>query len=153
MEKETSEGIGTMRFVILFLISFQLNAKTCATDLKSFRALFGDENFPLLWNETTADDGKPLIVKISEENNKLFLQFVKTNEGLWAEGTADVCRDEDIVASISKDQIKLGKAAHWAIKMSMSGGAKFKLKLLRKDCLKISTVGWSGEFVPETLKH
>ncbi len=138
-----------MRFFLFFLLSAQLHAKTCATDLKSFRSLFSDENFPLIWNETTADDGKPLVVKITEQKNQLFLQFVKTKEGLWAEGTADICKDEDIVASISKEQIKLGKAAHWVIKMSMSGGAKFKLRLIKKDVLKISTIGWSGEFSPE----
>lgn len=138
-----------MKFIFLLFISLSLHAETCATDLKSFRSLFADENFPLTWSETTADDGKPLVVKITEANNRLFLQFVKTKEGLWAEGTADICKDEEIVASISKEQIKLGKAAHWAIKMSMSGGAKFKLKLLRKNTLKISTIGWSGEFSPE----
>ena len=137
-----------MKIFILFFLSLPLNAATCASDLKSFRTLFGDENFPLTWNETTADDGKPLVVKITEEKNKLFLQFVKTKEGLWAEGTADICKDEEIVASISKDQIKLGKAAHWVIRMSMKGGAKFKLQLLKKDVLKISTIGWIGEFSP-----
>lgn len=141
-----------MKLLILFflLLSSQLHAANCAADLKSFRGLFGDDNFPLVWNETTADDGKPLVVKIREENSKLFLQFVKTKEGLWAEGNSDICKDEEIIAMISKDQIKLGKAANWVLKMSMSGGAKFKLKLIKKNVLKISTTGWSGEFSPET---
>lgn len=135
-------------FFIFITISTSL-ASNCANDLNSFRKIMGNESFPLLWRETTADDGKPLIVKISEEKGKLFLQFVKTKEGPWAEGTADICKDKEIVASISKDQIRLGKAAHWVLKMSMKGGAKFTLKMLSNGVLKISTFGWSGEFVPE----
>ncbi len=137
-----------MKFLFILLFAFSASAKTCATNLKSFRELVGDENFALSWIETTADDGKPLVVKITEVSDKLFLQFVKTKEGLWAEGTADICKEDEIVASISKEQIKLGKAAHWAIKMSMKGGAKFTLKMTDKK-LKISTLGWKGDFVPE----
>lgn len=138
-----------MKYLFLFLVLSNLHAATCARDLSSFRKIMGNESFPLLWRETTADDGKPLIVKISEENGKLFLQFVKTKEGPWAEGTADICKDKDIVASISKEQIRLGKAAHWVLKMSMKGGAMFTLKMIKDNVLKISTFGWSGEFVPE----
>ncbi len=141
-----------MNFLFLLIISTGLWAKTCAHDTKSFQKLFGDETYPLHWEETTADDGKPLIVKITEEKGKLFLEFVKTKEGLWASGTADICEDSgEIVAAISKEQIKLGKAAHWAIKMSMSNGAKFKLTKSKPLVLKISTFGWSGEFVPGKL--
>ncbi|MES2528936.1 MAG: hypothetical protein V4598_17755 [Bdellovibrionota bacterium] len=139
-----------MNFILLFIFSTSLWAKTCAGDLKSFRELFDNETYPLTWEETTADDGKPLVVKITEEKGKLFLEFVKTKEGLWASGTADICKDEgEIVATISKEQIKLGKAAHWAIKMSMKNGASFKLIKLKPLILKISTFGWSGEFIPK----
>jgi hypothetical protein len=136
-------------FFLIFLIT-NLWAKTCSQDISSFRRLLGDETYPLHWEETTADDEKPLNVKITEEKGKLFLEFVKTKEGLWASGTADICLEEgDIFAAISKEQIKLGKAAHWAIKMSMSNGAKFKLIKLKPLVLKISTLGWSGEFIPK----
>lgn len=138
-----------MNLLFLMIFSSQVLAFECASDLSSFRKIMGDESFPLLWRETTADDGKPLIVKISEEKGKLFLQFVKTKEGPWAEGTSDICRDQEIVASISKDQIRLGKAAPWILRMSMKSGAKFKLRKIKKYLLEISTFGWSGEFVPE----
>jgi len=138
--------------ILPFLLFISLvHASTCATDISSFRKIMGNDSFPLLWRETTADDGKPLIVKISEEKGKLFLQFVKSKEGLWAEGTADICKNEEIIASISKEQIRLGKAAHWILKMSMKGGAKFKLNMITDNVLKISTFGWSGEFVPTSL--
>lgn len=148
MERIFQKELGFMTLIFLLLLPLQVFSSTCATDIKSFRALLADEDYPLLWEETTADDGKPLIVKISELGGKLHLEFDKTKEGPWAQGTADICKDEDIVASISKEQIKLGKAAHWAIKMSMKGGAKFKLQKLKPLVLKISTFGWSGEFIP-----
>ncbi len=138
-----------MNVILFVLLATSLWAKTCAHDIKTFQKLFGDEAYPLHWEETTADDGKPLIVKITETKGTLFLEFMKTKEGLWASGSADICGDNDeISAAISKEQIKLGKAAHWAIKMSMKNGAKFTLTKLKPLVLKISTFGWSGEFVP-----
>lgn len=141
-------GCVKILFFLLILSSAAL-AKDCATDITSFRKLFSDANYPLVWEETTADDGKPLIVTISEKDGKLFLEFDKTREGLWASGTADICKEEEIVADISKEKIKLGKAAHWVLKMSMKDGAKFTLTKLKPLVLKISTFGWKGEFVPK----
>lgn len=138
-----------MNVLLLLVFSLSVFGKECVTDIRSFRKLFNDDSYPLVWEETTADDGKPLVVKISELNAKIFLEFDKTREGLWASGTADICRDDEIVASISKEQIKLGKAAHWVIRMSMKNGAKFKLRKLKPHVLKISTFGWSGEFIPK----
>lgn len=137
-----------MSYLFLLLISFSTFGKECVNDIASFRKMFGDEKYPLEWIETTADDGKPLVVTISEKENKIFLEFNKTKEGLWASGTADICKDEEIVADIRKDQIKLGKAAHWVLKMSMKNGAKFTLTKLKPLVLKISTFGWKGEFIP-----
>lgn len=135
-------------FTLFLLLSSSAFAKNCANDITSFRKMFADDTFPLIWEETTADDGKPLIVTIAEKDSKIFLEFNKTKEGLWASGTADICKDDEIVADIKKDQIKLGKAAHWVLKMSMKNGAKFTLTKLKPLVLKISTFGWKGEFVP-----
>lgn len=137
--------------LFFLFLSFQVMAKECAKDSQSFRNLFKDKDFPMSWTETTADDGKPLNVIIVEKEGSLFLTFEKTKEGLWANGTADIClTDDEIVASISKEQIKLGDKAPWPIKMSMKSGAKFTLKMLKPRVLKISTFGWSGEFIPMT---
>jgi hypothetical protein len=134
--------------VIFFILSSL--AQDCAKDITALRALLKDESMPLVWVETTADDGKPLVVTISELGRKLHLDFNKTKEGLWASGGADICAvDGKVIAHITKDHIRLGKAAHWVVKMSMSGGAKFTLKYSAPDKLHISTFGWKGDFVPQ----
>ncbi len=125
-------------------------APECAKDLAGLKTLLNDPQFPLVWIETSADDGKPLVVTLSERDAKVHLEFDKTKEGLWASGGADICKiDGKVVAHITKDHIKLGKAAHWVVKMSMSGGAKFTLAYLAPNSLHISTFGWKGDFVPQ----
>ena len=42
--------------------------------------MLNDQTFPLTWEETTMNDGKPLIVSIQENNGNLFLHFNKTRE-------------------------------------------------------------------------
>ncbi len=37
-------------------------------------------------------DGKPLVVSILERNGALFLEFIKTREGLWAQSEGRICR-------------------------------------------------------------
>lgn len=134
--------------LLLSLSSFA--AKECAKNFSSFKLMTKDPEFPMNWIETTANDGKPLKVDISERNEVLHLEFNKTKEGLWASGTADICLVDGVLkASISKDQIKLGEAAPWVLRMSMKGGADFKLEKIKPGVLKISTFGWSGEFIPK----
>ena len=138
-------------FALCFLLlSFSSFAeKDCAKNFSSFKLLIKDPEFPMNWIETTANDGKPLRVDISEKADMLHLEFNKTKEGLWAAGTADICQVDGVLkASISKEQINLGDAAPWILRMSMKGGADFKLEKTKPGVLKISTFGWSGEFVP-----
>lgn len=138
-----------MLYALLFLLSPAL-ARDCASDLPGLAKLFKRESFPATWRETTANDGKPLVVKISERDGRLHLEFDKTKEGLWAKGTADVCAGKKSVeAAISKKQIKLGDAAPWILRMSMKGGATFTLEQPEPGKLHIGTFGWSGDFVPE----
>lgn len=142
-----------MRLLVLFFMASSVWAKdpTCVKDLAGIRMLFNDTSMPIQWDETTANDGKPLLVDIGEKDGRLFLQFIKTKEGLWAEGTAKVCKGQDgITAEITKKDIKLGEAAPWILRMSMKGGATFKLLREKADKLHISTFGWGGDFVPRT---
>jgi len=101
------------------------------------------------WSETTADDGKPLQITVSEQEGKLYMVFNKTKEGIWAEGPAQVCESEgDLKLKIIGKTIKLGQAAPWPIRWSMSDGASLGLKFKASDKLHVSTTGWSGDFVP-----
>ncbi len=142
------------KLLSLVLLSSTVHAADCAKDLHSLGKLFGEENFPAVWRETTANDGKPLVVTLSERKGQLHLEFNKTKEGLWAAGTAGLCKGKDgVEAKITKKQIKLGKAAPWILRMSMKGGATFKLSKKDAATLHIGTFGWSGDFVPEEKKN
>lgn len=125
--------------------------KPCVRDQKGLRELLSDQNFPTEWIETTADDGKPLMLKMSDRDERLYFIFDKTREGIWAEGLIEVCSEKDgVVVKISGKDIKLGEKAPRLIRWSMSGGANFKLKLKQKDKMHVSTFGWSGDFIPMT---
>ncbi len=94
-------------------------------------------------------DGKPLVVTIGEKNGFLSLEFIKTNEGLWAEGAGVICKaGADLEVRFSAGQMRLGPAANWAMRFSLGNGGKFTLAKLGPEQLKIATSGWSGIFAP-----
>ncbi len=95
------------------------------------------------------DDGKPLLVSITDRSDGLGLEFVKHGEGLWAEGTGRVCRGESgLEAQLPADGFRLGPAANWLLRMALDDGAVFTLKRPVAGELDIATSGWSGRFVP-----
>ena len=139
-------------FPFVLLLNFTLGAAAhanCATDLASLGGLFGVPSFSSSWTETSETDGKPLVMTITPQGGSLFLQFVKTNKGLWASGTSDICSDGgEVTATISEDQIQLGDAAPLILRLTLAGGANFALQLDGNNQLQISTTGWQSVFVP-----
>jgi hypothetical protein len=126
------------------------DSPVCASDIATLGSLFNMQSFPTSWTETTAADGNPLVMTVSQQNGGLFLQFMKTNAGLWASGTASICSQGGAVtASITKDQIKLGSAAPWVLRIALSNGATFSLDMT-SDGLTISTTGWTSNFIPSS---
>ena len=122
-------------------------APHCAATIEDLRALVADPAFPLKWRETTMDDGKPLLFTLEEKRGALFLEFVKTGEGLWAEGVGIVCRDgTEVVARISREQIRVGPAANGALRYLLSNGGEFTLTKLEAGRLRVETTGWHGTF-------
>lgn len=110
-------------------------------------ALTGDPSFPLRWEETSMTDGKPLVVSITEKDGALFLAFNKTQEGLWAEGAAVICRaGAGLEARIGR--VRMGPAAHWLLRQSMGHGTTFVLSRQMAGPLHIATPGWKGDFLP-----
>jgi hypothetical protein len=108
--------------------------------------LAGDTTFPLRWEEISMTDGKPLIVSITQKDGLLFLEFVKTGEGLWAEGAAFICKaGAGLEARIG--QIRMGPAAHWILRRSMGQGRTFAMSRQGSEQLVIATLGWRGVFV------
>jgi hypothetical protein len=94
-------------------------------------------------------DGKPLTVSITQKADRLYLEFTKAGEGLWAEGPASIClSDVGLEVRIASERIKLGPAAPWLLRQSLGHGAKFSLTRSPTGRLRISTAGWSGWFIP-----
>src|SRR5258706_6927665 len=99
-------------------------ASSCASTIAGLRSLLADESFALEWRETTMDDEKPLVLSVLERDGILFLVFVKTGEGLWAEGAALVCRDgEALEANLPSQNLKVGPAAGWRGRYAFANGA------------------------------
>lgn len=135
--------------LLLFSISEAHASQTCAATLSEFGLLLGEQSFPLKWEETTMDDGKPLVMSIVENNGSLFLEFTKTGEGLWAESPGVICTTgTDFEARFSGQQIRLGPAAGWILRYALRNGGKFTLTKLGSGQLRIATSSWSGIFSP-----
>lgn len=135
--------------LLLSLAAAGAAAAPCAATIGELKALAGDASFPLRWQETSMSDGKPLVVAIAEREDMLFLEFIKTREGLWAEGQAKVCGSgARFEARLRRGGVRLGPAAHWILRQSLGQGATFVLSRLPGGQLSIATPGWSGLFEP-----
>lgn len=94
-------------------------------------------------------DGKPLVVTIAERGKGLALTFVKTREGLWAESVGRFCKTSaGFEVLFGKDEIRLGPAAHWLLRVALGDGGRFVVSRHGNDSLDISATGWSGNFLP-----
>lgn len=121
----------------------------CAANLSELRRLLGDADFPQAWEETSMDDGKPLRVTILEKEGSLWLEFIKAREGLWAQSAGVICRaGHDFETRFGSEQIHLGPAANWVLRLALANGGKFTLTRLGSGSLRIAGGGWSGTFLP-----
>ncbi len=123
----------------------------CASSIPQVKALLGDPDFPLRWEETSMDDGKPLLVSIVEKNDgTVRLEFVKSRVGLWAETSGVICRaDKGFEIRFTPAQIQFGPAASWALRLALGRGGRFTLQQRGPAQLQIATTGWAGTFVPK----
>lgn len=121
--------------------------QTCASTITQLRNLLEDQTFPLKWEETTMDDGKPLVVSIRELNGSLFVEFIKTREGLWANSLGVICKKgADLEIRFTREQIAFGPAASWVLRYALGNGGQFALTRLGPNRLRIATTGWSATF-------
>ena len=122
----------------------------CASSFDELRSLAADPAFPLRWKELSMADGKPLVVTITQRDGSLFLEFVKSQEGVWAQGPAAICATPDgLEARIARSHIRVGPAAHWLLRTSLGEGATFRLRRLATGQLQIGLPGWSGLFAAQ----
>lgn len=134
----------------LLLLPFSSHAQApdkCVSTMVELKELLNDPAFALKWEETTMDDGKPLIVSISEKNGVLSVEFVKRTKGLWADISGVICKTEkDLEIRFTADQIRFGPAASWVLRYVLSQGGKFTLTRITAKQLRVATTGWSGDF-------
>jgi hypothetical protein len=121
----------------------------CAASISELTRLLGEPAYPVKWEETSMDDGKPLRVSILEKDGALWLEFFKTGQGLWAQTAGVICRaGNDYEIRFGADQIRFGPAAHWVLRLALGSGGKFTLSRLGPNQLRIVGGGWQGVFVP-----
>jgi hypothetical protein len=122
-------------------------AGACARSLAQLRQLAGHPALPMQWREISMSDGKPLEISITERDGSLFLEFIKSHEGLWAQGKASICRsDAGGEAQLQPAGFRLGPAAHWILRSSFDRGASLNISWPSAGEMRISTPGWTGTF-------
>lgn len=156
MQKRTPDRQASFmqQFFSLLLLSllFTLNShaqesQPCAATISELKNLLDDQAFPLKWEETTMDDGKPMMVSIFETKGALSVEFIKTRQGLWAQSFGVVCKtDVALEISFTGEQIHFGPAAGWILRSVLGNGGKFTLTRHGPEKLRIATTGWSGVF-------
>lgn len=136
--------------LLLPLVGEARESQPCAATIGDLKVALGDPSFPLRWEETTMQDGKPLVVSILERDGSLLLEFVKTHEGLWVKTAGVVCRTvSGLEARFDGVQVQFGPAANWALRYAMGSGGTFKLTRIGANQLEIATTGWHGIFSPQ----
>jgi len=143
----------TIRSLLLLVLTLCMASRAagaeppqCTASLEGLHRLVGEASFPLRWEETSMTDGKPMVVSILERDGTLFMEFLKTREGLWAEGTAVICM-AGVGLEARIGQLRLGPAAPWLLRGSL-GGRTFAMSRQVGGLLRIGTPGWTGTFLP-----
>jgi hypothetical protein len=135
---------------VLPLLSMHAAAAPCAQTIDQVRVLLGDATFPLRWQETTMDDGKPLVMTLAEREGGLELSIGKHGQGIWAEGAASICTLEaSLEARFTKGKSRIGAAAPWPLRYALRRDARLLLTRLGPARIQVSTFGWHGEFSPQ----
>lgn len=142
-------SIPPLAFLLLVLQTSMPAHAACAATLAQLAELVSDPKFSLKWQESTMSDAQPLVVSVLEKEGALALEFVKTGQGLWAQGSGVICGHEsELHIDFAAGQLRMGPAAHWVLRLALANGGKFTLKRRAGGQLHIATSGWSGDFAP-----
>jgi hypothetical protein len=118
----------------------------CAGNLQEVEAMIGHD-FHSSWRETSARDKKPMHLRITERGEKLHIVFEKTDDGIWGSGRVEVCKKGSKYEIVATDMVP-GDAADGLIRGMMKGTQKFDLKVNSASSIRVSRVGWGGNFEP-----
>ena len=133
-------------------VPFNSDAQTpekCVHSIVELKQLLNEQAFALKWEETTMDDGKPLMVSIFEKNGALSVEFVKSTKGLWASIAGDICQaNKGLEIRFTGEQIHFGPAASWVLRYVLGKGGVFQLTKINAKQMRVATSGWDGIFVP-----
>ena len=157
LEKTPNSYIKFLCVLVLALCTFQTvraDETACVRDREGFRNLLQGREFPGEWIETSANDGKPLVIRMSSTQEQLYFVFDKTREGVWAEGLISICPEKnELVVKIAAEDIKLSKSTPTLVRWAMKKGATFRLKMKSETEMQVSTSGWKGNFrvVPQPV--
>ncbi|MBY0452617.1 MAG: hypothetical protein K2P92_06245 [Bdellovibrionaceae bacterium] len=135
-------------FVFVFLVfgfsSHAFATEGCASDTEELTALIGHE-FHTNWNETSADDGKPMMLRITEQADKLHIVFEKTRDGVWGSGDIEVCKKGSKYEIVST-AMRAGRGAPMLVRGMMNGNQKFNLQINSNSSIRVWRSGWAGNF-------
>lgn len=122
-------------------------SERCASSIGELRAMLGDQNLPLHWQEFQQENAKPFVVDIQEWNGGLLLAISKPDEGIMVESRGMICRigsasDNRFVA----EQVRPGPAASWFLRQAISPRENFTLTRIGTNQLRIVAGVWGGHF-------
>jgi hypothetical protein len=126
-------------FILLVAISVTTVAQAeCFRSVKEMKT----NNIKRRWQETTANDGKPLMISIGDSSDGLIFSAKKAGV-LWLTGDVSACRTEgavDITMRNTKATSDVPALTRLALPATLSAR-------IVSDKLKLAGGGWSGIFV------
>lgn len=130
-------------FAALLLTASASVFAVCATSVAELDNIYN--GFSPTWIETTANDGKPLHLTISNAGNSLHLVFTKGGKP-WARGNGSIC-GAGTSFSVRIPAVTWGEAAPRFVRGNRS--ANFAVRVnAATNRIRVSQGGWSGTFRP-----
>lgn len=133
-------ALGKFKYAIGLLIAGApaLAHADCFTTVGQVKAA----NVKTTWQETTENDGKPLIISIADGSHGLVYSAKKAG-ATWLTGNVSICRSAGalhITLKNTKATHHVPVIARWALPHTQSG------KIVN-DRVRLGGHGWSGTFV------
>jgi hypothetical protein len=123
---------------LLFLSDSTLTQAKCFRTVSELKA----HNVKARWHETTANDGKPLKISITDGANGLVYSAKKAGE-LWLTGSVSVCLSggaKEITLSNTKTTSNVPMLARLALPSTLSAR-------IVNDRIRLGGAGWGGTFI------